>query len=31
MKYWKEKLSGIYLEQSLTIADVQKQKETKKQ
>lgn len=31
MKYWKEKLSNIYLEQAQTIADVQEQKDKKKQ
>lgn len=30
MKYWKEKLSQIYLEQAQTIADVNEQKEKKK-
>jgi hypothetical protein len=31
MKYWKEKLSSIYLEQAQTISEVQDQKEKKKQ
>ena len=31
MKYWKEKLSQIYLEHAQTIADVNDQKEKKKE
>lgn len=31
MKYWKEKLSQIYMEHAQTIADVNDQKEKKKE
>lgn len=31
MKYWKEKLSAIYMQQAQTISEVQQQKDKKRQ